>query len=49
MSKTKQIQIRLTTGEYDRIARVADEEYLTLSAWIRRVLLKAVDDYERRA
>ena len=46
MSKTKQIQIRLTMAEYERLTQVAENEYLNLSAWIRRTLLKAVDVHE---
>lgn len=47
MARTEFLQIRLTPEDRRRIERAADAEHLDLSTWARRVILLAVDEYER--
>ena len=47
--KTERLNVRLTRQDMDRLRRVAESEYLDPSAWVRKVILKTLDDAERRA
>ena len=44
--KTEFLQIRLTAEDRERITRVASHDHLEPSTWARRILLKAIDDWE---
>ena len=46
--KTEFLQIRLTVEDRERITRIASSDHLEPSTWARRILLKAVDDWETR-
>ena len=46
--KTEFLQIRLTQEDRDRIARVSSSEHLEPSTWARQVLLKSLEDWEKR-
>ena len=46
MPRTVQIQIRVSPEEKERILRVAKAVYLDPSAWMRSVVLRAVDTWE---
>ena len=47
-AKTRFLQIRLSPEDKTRMERVAEAEHLDTSTWARRVLLKAVERWERR-
>lgn len=48
MAKTEFLQIRCTPEDRDRLEQVAEAEHLDLSTWARRVLLQAVERWEKR-
>jgi hypothetical protein len=48
MLKTVMFQVRVTPVDYDRIAACADAEYLSMSTWVRRVVLQAVAEAEAK-
>lgn len=48
MAKSEFLQIRLSPKDRARIKKVADAEHLETSTWARRVLLKAVEEWERK-
>lgn len=41
--KDDHIDIRLQTGELEKIRLAAARDYLTPTAWVRRLILKAID------
>lgn len=45
--KTEFLQIRLTVEDRERVARIASSDHLEPSTWARRVLLKAMEDWEK--
>jgi len=48
MAKTEFLQIRLTHEDRERLRRVAAADHLDVSTWARRVILMALDKWERR-
>ena len=46
--KQRFLQIRLTEVDRRRVARAAEADHLDDSTWARRVILNAVDEFERR-
>ena len=48
MAKTEFLQIRCTPEDRERLEQIAEAEHLDLSTWARRVLLQAVDRWEKR-
>ena len=48
MPKTNFLQIRLAPDDRKRLERVAQAEHLDASTWARRVLLKAIEEWEEK-
>jgi hypothetical protein len=47
--KTEFLQIRLSPSDRERIWRAAEAHYLEPSTWARQIMLRAVEQWERRA
>ena len=47
MPRTELIQVRVTPENKERILRVANALYLEPSAWVRSVVMQAVEEYEQ--
>lgn len=48
MPKTEFLQIRLKPDDRERLKRAATADHLDVSTWARRVILIAVEKWERR-
>jgi hypothetical protein len=48
MAKTEFLQIRLSPTDRERIVRAATTDHLDASTWARRVLLKALEEWEQQ-
>lgn len=48
MPRSRYLQIRLSEKDKERIRRAAAAQHLDVSTWARSVLLKTVDQIERR-
>lgn len=49
MAKTDFLQIRVAPDDLARIRRAAEADHLDTSTWARRVILRAVDEWEKQA
>lgn len=47
MAKTDFLQIRLAPEDRVRIQQAASADYLDVSTWARRAILRAVEEWER--
>jgi predicted HicB family RNase H-like nuclease len=47
VSKSEILQIRIDPKDRERLARIAEHEQLSQSTWARRILLRAVIEWER--
>ena len=47
MAKTEFLQIRLSPDDRDRIWRVAGADHLDPSTWARRIILQAIETWEK--
>lgn len=49
MAKTDFLQIRVAPDDLSRIRKAAEADHLDTSTWARRVILRAVDKWEKRS
>lgn len=49
MAKTDFLQIRVTPDDLSRIRKAAEADHLDTSTWARRLILRAVGEWEKRS
>jgi hypothetical protein len=49
MAKTEFLQIRVSPDDLIRIREAAEADHLDTSTWARRVILRAVDEWENQS